>query len=146
MDSNRIKVELMSILQEHMKKALPTPEGVRINFVFRLHENLLHIEEICAEAKISRETAESVLSKYVHYGVAKIHENTDGQKYEYVGLSEDIKQFWRGNPIRVESLDNALQAGEEYLHKLKGLTQKEAEQVDLFHCVLKAMREEFLES
>ncbi|KYK36087.1 MAG: hypothetical protein HXS46_07655 [Theionarchaea archaeon] len=146
MDNNRIKNELMNILQEYMKKALPIPEGVRINFVFRLHEGFLKVEEICAEAEVSRETAESVLSKYVHYGVAKIHEDVDGQQYEYAGLSEDIKQFWRGNPVRVESLDNALQAGERYLDRLKGLDKKEAEQVALFQHVLRAMREEFLES
>lgn len=145
MDIEHIRMELLDVLQEHMKKALPVPEGVRINFAFRILEGFPTLDDICDTAGVSQETVESVLSKYAHYGVAQIHESSESITYEYLGLSDDIKKFWRGNPVRVESLDKALKAGEDYVQTLESsLDEEGAKEVALWRSAFEKMREEFL--
>ena len=141
MDTERMRMELLDILQKHMEKALPTPEGVRINFAFRIVGGVPTIEDICDAAGVSQEIAESVLSKYVHYEVAEIHESSAGKSYHYRGLTDDIKKFWRGNPQRVESLKKALEAGEAFLNSLEPVGEGEIAQ---WWSALQKMREEFL--
>lgn len=140
----RIQVKVMDVLQDVMKEILPIPEAVRINFVFRALEGFPTLDEISSSAGISKEAAESVLSKYVHYGVTKI---CDGAHYEYMGLSDEYRKVFRGNPVRVECMERALKAAEDYLNQVEeSLSGKEAEEVTLSRRVLNEMREEFLGS
>lgn len=139
-------MKVLDILQEHMKKVLPVPEGVRINFVFRTMEEFPTVEELCHAAGISREAAESVLEKYVHYGVATLHRDSRGERYEYVGPTEDIKRLWRKNPVRAESLTTAIDTAEAYLQEVERSTvdPSVAEEVARSRQALSRMREEFL--
>ncbi|MBU7046050.1 MAG: hypothetical protein HXS54_06390 [Theionarchaea archaeon] len=143
---NTIRMELLDIVQQHMKKILPVLEAVRINIVFRIFMEDPTKGDICSAAGVSREAAESVLEKYVHYNIVTVYHDSGTDRYKYVGLTDDIKRLWRANPVRGKSLNHALQAGEDYLRKLEdsGLNKEDAEEVQLLRHALSQMREEFL--
>jgi DNA-binding MarR family transcriptional regulator len=143
---NTIRMELLDIVQQHIKKILPVPEAVRINIVFRIFTEDPTKGDICSAAGVSREAAESVLEKYVHYNIVTIHHDSETERYKYVGLTDDIKRLWRANPVREKSLERALQAGEDYLKKVEdsGLGEEDAEEVQLLRHALSQTGEEFL--